>query len=274
MRTDQLSRRECDDELKERLRNFWNAQQCYWDITSSGQCVESPARQRAASFLPTGHSVLDVACGTAANSTWLNDRCRYFGVDLSIRALKQPIHPFLKVACGDADRLPFGGESFDAVIATYVLEHAVKPIETLGEMCRVTKPSGKIILLGPAWDFPFWYPNSLRSKSGNHWWRLRYTLGRFWGQVLGWGFGRLPFVCVNDPDAFHSEFVYDADAVYIVWTYEVIRLMKQWGHRLIHWEVDDRMLGTDPAVRWFKRIFIRIPIYRYAGSTVLLVFEK
>lgn len=261
-------------ELKDRLKGFWNSQQCYWDITSSGQCVESPARQRATSFLPAGASVLDIACGTAANSEWLKEKCRYFGVDVSIKALQQPIHPSLRLACGDADYLPFREGFFDAVVSTYVLEHAVEPVKTLQEMCRVVKPGGRIVLLGPSWDFPFWAPNSLRSKVGNPWWRLRYTAGRFLRQMRGWLLGRLPFERVNEPDAFHSDFIYDADAVYIVWSYEVIRVMRGWGHRLVHWEVDDRLLGTMAVVRTLKRFLCLLPIYRYAGSAVLLVFEK
>lgn len=260
--------------LKERLRDFWNTQQPYWNITSSGQCVESPARERAASFLRTGDSVLDVACGTAANAVWLKNRCRYFGVDLSITALQQPIDPFLRLACADADRMPFGQDSFDAVIATYVLEHSVDPVETLREMSRVVRRGGRIVLLGPAWDFPFWFPNSLRSRGHDRLWRLSYSVGRTWRQLIGWWFGRLPFEKVNEPDAFHSEFIYDADAVYIVWTYEVVRLMNRWGHKLVHWEVDDQLLGTNPIVRWFKLSLLRLPIYRYAGCSILLVFEK
>ena len=260
--------------LRERLRAFWNSQQFYWDIPSSGHFVESPARKRAADFLPAGESILDVACGTAANSAWLKDRCRYFGVDLSVMALRQPIHPFLRLACGDAEHLPFPDGVFDGVIATYVLEHAVEPVETLREMCRVAKSGGRIVLLGPAWDFPFWYPNSLRSRSGDHWWHVGYTAGRFYRQLMGWWFGRLPFERINEPDAFHSDFIYDADAVYIVWTYEVIRLMKRWGHKLVHSEVDDPLLGTNPAVRGLKRVLSCLPTYRHAGSAVLLVFEK
>jgi SAM-dependent methyltransferase len=260
--------------LKERLRAFWDAQQGYWDMTSSGECVESPARERAASFLRAGESVLDVACGTAANAAWLKDRCRYYGVDLSVTALQQPIRSSLRLACGDADHLPFRDDAFDGVVATFVLEHAVEPVKTLREMCRVAKPGGRIVLLGPAWDLPFWYPNSLRSMGGHYWWRVRYVLNRFWGQLLGWILGRLPFVRVDEPDAFHSEFIYDADAVYVVWTYEVIRTMRRWGHKLVHWEVDDRLLGTNPAVRSLKRLLMLLPIYRYAGNSVLLVFEK
>lgn len=262
------------DDLKGRLRTFWNAQQSYWDLTSSGQCVETPERQRAASYLPTGEAILDIACGTAANSAWLKERCRYFGVDLSITALQRPIDSKLRLACADVDHLPFHDNSFGGVVATYVLEHAADPIGTLQEMCRVVKPGGRIVLLGPAWDFPFWFPNSLRSRGDNPWWRLQYTLKRVRGQLLGWIFGRLPFETVEDPDAFHSEFVYDADAVYIVWTYEIIRMMKQQGHKLIHWETNSQLLGTNVVVQWFKRMLLQFPIYRYAGSLILLVFEK
>src|SRR5271156_169430 len=133
------------DRLKQHLKTFWNNQQSYWDSVSSEEFVESPVRQRMASFLPAGESVLDVACGTAANSEWIRKRCRYFGVDLSIEALRRPIYPSLMLACGDADDLPFRHECFDAVIATYVLEHAVEPMVALQEMCRVVKPHGKII---------------------------------------------------------------------------------------------------------------------------------
>jgi SAM-dependent methyltransferase len=262
------------EDLKERLRTFWNAQQSYWDMTSSEQFVDSPSRQLAASYLPANESVLDIACGTAANSAWLKERCRYFGVDLSMTALKKSVDPDLYLTCSDADHLPFSDGSFGGVIATYVLEHTVAPIETLKEMSRVVKPGGRIVLLGPAWDFPFWVPNSLSSRSRNGWWRLRYTFGRLWQQLLGWLFGRLPFASVKDPDAFHYEFIYDADVVYVVWTYEVIQLMKQRGHNLVFWKVDDQLLGTNIAIRLLKRFLLKLPIYRYAGSTLLLVFEK
>jgi SAM-dependent methyltransferase len=267
-------KRAAAENLKKRLWAFWNAQQSYWDMTSSEEFVDSPARQLAASFLPKNEPVLDIACGTAANSAWLKESCRYFGIDLSMTALKKPVDPALYLTCGDADHLPFSDGSFGGVIATYVLEHTVTPVETLEEITRVVKTGGRIVLLGPAWDFPFWAPNSLNSKSGNSFWRLRYTLGRLWQHLLGWLFGRLPFVGVEDPDAFHYDFIYDADVVYIMWTYEIIRLMKQRGHKLVYWKADTQLLGTNFAIRSLKGLLLKLPIYRYAGSTLLLVFEK
>jgi len=70
----------------------------------------------------------------------------------------------LRLVCGDADKLPFGDESFDATISTFALEHCVNPVRMLHEMRRVVRPGGRIVLLRPSWDLPFWYPNSVQSK--------------------------------------------------------------------------------------------------------------
>jgi|SRR5579871_4633248 len=265
---------EYSGDLKKRLKSFWNLQQEYWEMLSSAESVESPFRQNASTFFDDGASVLDVACGTGANANWISGRCKYFGIDISIKALRQQVNPSVQRVCGDGDSLPFREGFFDAAIATYVIEHAVDPVEMLGEMFRVVRPGGRVVLMGPAWDLPFWYPNSLLSKSKDPWWRLAYSIRRLRGQLAGWWFGTFPFEKVADPDAFHREFIHDADAVYIVWTYEIIQLARKWGHRLVHWEVDDQLLGSNFAVRVMKKLLMRMPIYSRSGSTVLLVFEK
>ena len=47
------------------------------------------------------------------------------------------------------------------------------PVGVLREMCRVVGKKGRVMLLGPTWDLPFWYPNALASKSKNAGWRIR-----------------------------------------------------------------------------------------------------
>ena len=260
--------------LKHRLVEFWNTQQLYWDGMSDEIAANSLHRERAASFIPEGSRILDVACGSAANAQWLKPRGTYFGSDISQLGLRRVQQPDLHLACGDAEALPFADASFDAVISTFALEHAVRPVQMLREMRRVVRPGGRVVLLGPSWDLPFWYPNALLSKLEKPGWRLSYTWKRFLGQLRGWLFGRLPFLIIEDPDALSFPFVYDADAVYVVWSYEVIRQMERWRLRLIHGEVDDRMLGFSAPVRLFKRLLYLLPPYHYAGSTVLLVFER
>lgn len=264
----------CAKALKQRLVEFWNAHQPYWDALTEEVSPSSPNRLRATSFIPEGGRVLDAACGSAANAYWLAEKCRYFGTDISQTGLRRASRPGLRLACGDGDQLPFASASFDGVISTFALEHAVNPLRMLEELRRMVRPGGRIVLLGPSWDLPFWYPNSLQSKAKKPLWRLTYTIRRLLGQVGGWLLGILPYQMVEDPDVFYREFVNDADAVYVVWTYEVIRQMKRWGCRLVHCEVDDRLLGRHRVVQLLKRMMFLLPPFRHAGSTVLMVFER
>ena len=260
--------------LKQRLIHFWDTQPIYWELVTDEISANTPSRGRAASFIREGSRILDVACGSAANAQWLKPRGSYFGCDISQGGLKRVQQSGLCLACADAEALPFADASFDAVISTFALEHAVRPVQMLREMSRVVRSGGRIVLLGPTWDLPFWYPNALQSKSQRRGWRRSYTWQRFLGHLRGWLFGELPFLIVEDPDALSRPFVYDSDAVYIVWSYEVIQQMKRLGLRLVHCEVDDRMLGHRLLVRWLKRMLYLLPPYRHAGSSVLMVFER
>ena len=261
-------------QLKQKLIRFWNTQSVYWEGVTDEVSANSPSRGQAASFIQEGSRILDVACGSAANAQWLKPRGSYLGCDISQGGLKRTQQSGLLLVCADAEALPFADASFDAVISTFALEHAVRPTQMLREMSRVVRQGGRIVLLGPAWDLPFWYPNALQSKSEKRGWRRSYTWKRLLGQLRGWFFGELPFLIVEDPDALSRPFVCDSDAVYVVWSYEVIQQMKRWGLRLVHCEVDDRMLGHRLVVRWLKRILYLLPPYRCSGSTVLMVFER
>jgi SAM-dependent methyltransferase len=260
--------------LKSRLRKFWNAQEEYWSYVTEEIATSSEVRARAASFVPVSSRVLDVACGRAANCVWLLERTQYFGADLSLNGLRHAQREGLRLTCADAEALPFMTGCFDAALATYALEHSANPVQMLSEMTRVVRPGGRVILLGPCWDYPFWYPNSLLTKARSPLWRLRYTGARLLKQFVCICGGPSPFVIVEEPDAFTQPFVYDADAVYVAWSYEIIRQMRRWGLRLVLAEADNKLLGRSPVVRLLKRVLMLLPAYRYAGSTILMVFEK
>jgi len=262
------------ERLRGRLRKFWSGYDGYLDNPAQGDAGEGSLRVRAASFVPEGSRILDVACGLGTNSVCLSPRGEYFGTDISLNFLRHAPRRDLRLACSDGEALPFAAESFDAVISTYALEHCVEPVRVLREMQRVARRGGRIILLGPALDFPFWYPNALLSRAKSLRWRLGYAARRAAGQVRAMFRGASPWMIIEEPDALTQPFVYDSDAVYVVWTYEVIRQMHEWGWRLIHGEADTPLLGDNALVRFGKRVFMKLAAYRYAGSTVLLVFEK
>lgn len=260
--------------LKARLTEFWNSQEVYWSPLTEVLAKNSGIRGRAASFVLEGSRILDVACGRAANCAWLLDRGQYFGSDISYGGLHHVQRQGLPLVCADADALPFADRSFDAVFSTYALEHSVNPVQMLREIVRVARPGGRIVILGPTWDFPFWYPNSLLTRARSRFWRLSYALKRLAAQTFALLGGALPFLIIDNPDAFTQPFVYDSDAVYVVWSFEVIRQMKSWGCKLVHFEVDNQLLGDNPLVRLAKRVLMLLPAYRYAGSTSLMVFDR
>lgn len=102
-----------------------------------------------------GARVLDVACGTGDLSLALAaaGRARVVGVDfcrpmLEIARDKSAGEarriPFVE---GDALRLPFTDESFDAVTIAFGLRNLAGVAEGLGELRRVLKPGGRAAIL-------------------------------------------------------------------------------------------------------------------------------
>jgi ubiquinone/menaquinone biosynthesis C-methylase UbiE len=188
--------------LKRRLVEFWTTRQQYWEGMQEELSANSSNRLKAASYIPGGTRVFDLACRSAANSHWLAEKCRYLGSVISQTGLRATSQLGLRLACGDADQLPFASAPFDAAISTFTLEHAVNPVQMLREMHRVVLPGGRIVLLAPSWDLPFWYPNAFRNKAQKYWWRIACAAKRFLGKVRGWFLGSLPFFVIDNTDAF------------------------------------------------------------------------
>jgi 2-polyprenyl-3-methyl-5-hydroxy-6-metoxy-1,4-benzoquinol methylase len=99
--------------------------------------------------LPTGAHVLDAPCGGAAALT-LALRGRGYaatGADLDEEARAALGDGYARVNLDGA--LPWGDNSFDAVISTEGIEHLENHFGFLREVCRVLKPGGFLILTTP-----------------------------------------------------------------------------------------------------------------------------
>lgn len=96
-------------------------------------------------------TVLDVACGSGAMSRELAMEGRtIIGIDLSESEIRQAAErsnsPFV---IGDALRLPFADESFDAVVTSMGLA-VIRPVpDLLDEIARVLKPGGAFATMTP-----------------------------------------------------------------------------------------------------------------------------
>lgn len=96
--------------------------------------------------------ILEVGVGTGRNLKYYPAGCRVIGIDKSAGMLQKAwekaegmknitLYPM------DAEHLEFPDNSFDYVVATFVLCTIPDPVKALREMRRVLKPSGELIAL-------------------------------------------------------------------------------------------------------------------------------
>ena len=101
-----------------------------------------------------GNRVLEVGVGTGLNLPLYSRDCNVTGIDISKEMLRKAEERVLtlgmantKLMVMDGSRLAFPDDSFDRVIATYVISAVPGPVKTLLEMRRVCKPSGHLVIL-------------------------------------------------------------------------------------------------------------------------------
>jgi ubiquinone/menaquinone biosynthesis C-methylase UbiE len=151
-------------ELKEQVRDFWNAEPCgsrYLDRTG-GFDAHAATRYRLEPHIPEfagfassrGKRVLEIGVGLGADYLeWLRAGAKATGVDLSSAAIAAAtrrcraagLEPDLRVA--DAEHLPFTTASFDIVYSYGVLHHSPDTAACLHEAMRVLRPGGKLKLM-------------------------------------------------------------------------------------------------------------------------------
>jgi SAM-dependent methyltransferase len=104
-------------------------------------------RAWAARLAPLAHGeLLDVGCGTKPYEELFRPYAsRYVGLEHpATRHGREKIDVW-----GKAEALPFPDGSFDTVVAFQVLEHCEEPATVLGEMRRVLRPGGVVMVTTP-----------------------------------------------------------------------------------------------------------------------------
>lgn len=119
-----------------------------------------------------GEVVLDLAAGTGSSSApFLRSGATVVACDFSLGMLAQGrrVRPRLSFVAGDAVRLPFADRSFDAVTISFGLRNVADMDAALGEMLRVTRPGGRLLVC--EFSRPTWAP-------------LRRSYGAYLARVL------------------------------------------------------------------------------------------
>lgn len=105
--------------------------------------------------------VLDLGCGTGAVSHAMDEFARTSGLDFNLKALAYCRDRGLKnLTQGDAQRLPYQIESFDAVTALDVFEHLKDDETAFDEVFRILRPGGVLVLSVPAFK-TLWGPHDV-----------------------------------------------------------------------------------------------------------------
>ncbi|MCQ4334005.1 methyltransferase domain-containing protein [Natronomonas sp. F2-12] len=108
--------------------------------------------------IESGDRVLDVGCGTGfATEGLLEYTDDVWGLDQSAHQLERAFSKFgkrgpVQFYRGDAERLPFADDTFDAYWSSGSIEYWPDPVAALREARRVTKPGGPVLVVGP--DYP------------------------------------------------------------------------------------------------------------------------
>jgi SAM-dependent methyltransferase len=163
-----LSQKPVDQDLKERVRAFWQAHPCGTKFSDAEmgtreffERVEAHRYKKewhipsAADFASTkGLRVLEIGCGLGTDGAQFAEAgAIYTGVDLTEAAIELARKRFQlfnlpgEFRVADAERLDFPDESFDVVYSHGVLHHTPDIASAVAEIHRVLKPRGRAIVM-------------------------------------------------------------------------------------------------------------------------------
>jgi ubiquinone/menaquinone biosynthesis C-methylase UbiE len=112
--------------------------------------------------LREGYAVLDAGCGTGDDARGMVARLgasgRVVGLDASEETLEHARRRAAEASTavefvhGDVHNLPFADATFSSCRAERVLQHVEDPHQAVGELARVTRPGGRVVIFDTDWE--------------------------------------------------------------------------------------------------------------------------
>jgi phosphatidylethanolamine/phosphatidyl-N-methylethanolamine N-methyltransferase len=120
-----------------------------------GPVFENARRMAVAASERAGGRILEVGVGTGISLPYYSPPRRVVGIDISERMLAQARRRVVADGLGhveslhvmDAEHLAFPADSFDVVVAQYVVNTVPNPEAALDEFLRVLRPGGELVII-------------------------------------------------------------------------------------------------------------------------------
>ncbi|MFH1802949.1 MAG: class I SAM-dependent methyltransferase [archaeon] len=114
--------------------------------------LEKQTREHFRSLLPDvrGRNLLDVGCGSGEDAVYYETQgAKVCGIDISGKEIEMARNrvPAGEFHVGGMENLPYGSGKFDIVTSVYALQASHDVPGSLGEMVRVARPGGLILVL-------------------------------------------------------------------------------------------------------------------------------
>lgn len=155
-------------------------------------------REAVEAAVKCGRDILEIGVGTGLTLPYFPADRRVVGVDLSedmLQVANRKVHErslaaVMGLCVMDACRLGFPDQAFDAVTAQFVITLVPDPEQALGEMDRVLKPGGEIVISSRLVDSDgisaaFWSALAPLAKAVG--WSTDFKVSRItdWGKATG-----------------------------------------------------------------------------------------
>jgi DNA-binding transcriptional ArsR family regulator/protein-L-isoaspartate O-methyltransferase len=161
-------------ERRNRSREFFGALGEQWDLVRESLPSFDVYRDALAGILGTPGTLLEIGVGAGHMIPFLAELSKkVVGVDNSPEMLdaaaaaarEKGLAPRVDLRLGEAEHLPMGDASVDAVIMHFMLHHVGNPGEVLLEASRVIRAKGRLVLV----EFTGHSSDSFRQRHGDLW---------------------------------------------------------------------------------------------------------
>jgi len=145
----------CRQKRMRRSRDYFEAIAGDWERIRKSCFDDRLSSLALEKLLPSGLVLADIGCGTGSLTRELARFAKkVIAVDLSPEMLRRARMAArerevsnVEFRRGDAEKLPLARRSVDAAFCVMVLHFLADPERALGELCRVTRPGGSIVVL-------------------------------------------------------------------------------------------------------------------------------